>query len=285
MSERTQTKIERRLSELQELNRAKRGEKVTAEDVRHQLAASRSERRNDRVGRRHMVTAVLGFGLLVGAGVSAVATTSSVRSYEASAASLAQQILESQSNLRAIPASEPELASEYAETVQAQLEVATVKGEEVASLQQGFSEILSGQGASGSQDGVASSAGVAAAAHRQKLEPYFVDRSFLVEGSVAYAPLSLNPFGAEEIDPRFPWFVAPGSSDQRQESAGWRLASVQPAAANGVFEAIWLNREGSGDLLAWAKASYYSDTEQFGSLTVGTTTLGERAAALSTAGE
>jgi len=278
----TKESVQARFTELQEINRTKRDQKVTAADVERRLAERKAARGAQESRTGIIVSVCLGVALLAGAGVSAIATTSSTRAFEVETASLSQQIIAAESTLASIPAADQAAAADYSADLDAQLEVATAKGREVAELQQKFAEILVQDNNTQSEDGVASSAGMAAAEHRKLLAPYFVDRAFLVDGSTAYAPLSLNPFGEDQIDPRFPWFIAyqDGQVADPRYSA-WSLVSMQPTDTAGVFTATWFSRSPDDALNAWAKASYYSDTEQFGSLTVGMTTVGERAASRS----
>ncbi len=157
-------------------------------------------------------------------------------------------------------------------------------------MQQRFAQLAFDANDDRQDNGGASPAFLALVEHRKELAPYFVDRALIADDAEAYAPGSVLPYDENQIDPRFPWFLdytdtarttvaAPGAST-------WKLASMTATETSGVFEATWLNSSDRGDLYAWATASYYVDGGKFGSLRVGTTTIGTGSAtAIQTAGK
>ena len=290
----TKSDLDARFTAQQEKNRARRANKVTPEDVAKHFAERKANRgaRPAPGQRARVVSLGLGIALLIGSGAMAVATTSSTSTFEVETEANIQRIASATGDLATIPASDDVAAGEYAAELEAQIAAATAKGEEVAALQQEFSAILFKGNGETAANGGATPALIAAVEHRRLLAPYFVERSLFVEDAEAYAPGSILPFDDDEIDPRFPWYVgyAPGSQGAivlDPTTSSWELTSLVATVTPGVLEATWLNSStGTGDLLAWATASYYVDPGAFGSLTLGKTTLGERGdATIETAGE
>lgn len=279
----TRDEVVARFEEKQAENRAARGTKVTAEDVAAKLAARKAERAaSGRAGERaRTVSVALGVVLILGAGALAVSTAANTTSFQAKQAAGEEAIASAQSYLDALPASDQDSAGVYAAELEAQLDTARVKAEEVAALQQQFSEILVAGNTEDTSNGGASPAFLASVEHRKLLAPYFVDRAMIADDTLAYAPGSALPFDADQIDPRYPWFVAhekgkpgvvaPAGSNE------WTLRSVTPSTTPGVHDVTWLDTDtATGDLLAWATASYYAGSETFGALSVGRTTQGEQ---------
>lgn len=278
--------LDARFAALQEANRARRQSKVTGADIERRLEerkAERSQKPAQVVPGQRARTLSLGLGvvLLAASGVIAVATSAGTDSFNVAQHSNEQQIAVLQGELDRIPAADEQSAAEHSSALEEQIAQATAKGAQVAELQQGFATILAGGDTEGSGDGAPSTAEVDAAEHRKQLAPYFVDQSFPVEDVRAYAPGSTLPFGPEEIDPRFPWYVGYEADGQLKDptASQWELVSVIATDTPGVLDATWLNQSTGADaLFAWATASYYAEPEAFGNLVVGHTTLGERGA-------
>lgn len=282
----TKGDLDARFTALQEKNRERRQKKVTGEDIEGLLAERKEKRaqKGDRVSagqRARVVSLGLGIVLLAGSGVVAVSTSAGTDAFNLATHNNEQRIASLQGDLRALPAANEKSAAQYADELEKQIAAATLKGEKVADLQQEFARILSKGDTEGAGNGAPSKGLVGAAEHRKKLAPYFVDRAFPVDDIQAYAPGSVLPFEADEIDPRFPWFVGYESNGQLADpkASDWELVSVLATDTPGVLDVTWLDRgTKTGDLFAWASASYYVDPGAFGNLTVGRTTLGERGA-------
>lgn len=272
-----------RIEARQEQNRAARATKVTADDVRQRLEERRAQKRASGqapVGSgARKVSIGIGIALLVGVGATATITTSSTHEFSREHAEVQQQIAAARGELDAVPAATRTEAARYEADLSKQIADATQKGEKVAALQQEFQSILHDRTGAQPTNGAADPATQAAAEHRRTLAPYFVDRALIADDAEAYAPGSVLPFDDDQIDPRFPWFIATGSDQITVSPAStstWSLMSVVATQTPGVLEATWLDRSVDGDLFAWATASYYVDGGKFGSLKVGTTTLGSR---------
>jgi hypothetical protein len=281
----TREDLDSRITAQQEKNRARRETKVTPADIQARLDERRARRAERAVPGRlaRNVSLGLGIALLVGSGIVAVTTTASTQSFALETEVNEQRIASAKGDLDAIPAADDTAATEYAAELASQIAQATAKGEEVAALQQEFATILFRGNTQESVNGAPSSAFLDSVEHRRLLAPYFVERSLIADESDAYAPGSVLPFDDDEIDPRFPWHVGyqPGSNSLAVADPGaahWTLASVMATATPGVLDATWRDNNSTGELLAWATASYYVDPGAFGSLTVGQTTLGERGA-------
>lgn len=280
---RERTALEERISAKQAENRAARQAKITPEDVERRLAERRARRvakaeaRPAGRGARY-VSLGLGFAMLIGTGAIAVTTSNGTQSFSAQLAADESRIAGLEGDLAAVPASSKTGAATYTRDLTKQLAAARKKGDEVASLQQRFQEILVAANDERSNDGAATPAEKDAAEHRKALAPYFVDRALIVKDTAAYAPGSVLPFDDDEIDPRFPWHVsyrAGGTTANDPSMSRWALTSMIATDTPGVFAATWLDRRtADSDLLAWATASYYVSERKFGSVRLGETTLG-----------
>ena len=285
----TKEDLDARFVACQEKNRERRQTKLTGADVQRML----EERKTYRVKRkaessapdnRLVRTVSLGLGclLLLASGALAVTTTSSADTFGLARDTNQQQIELVEGELATIPAAGESAAAGYAADLEAEIATATDKGTEVARLQQEFATILFAGNSEVSQDGAAGPSLSAAVENRRLLAPFFVDQALLADDSEAYAPGSALPFEADEIDPRFPWYVgyepdSQGRTVMDPALSTWQLASVVASDTTGVLEATWLNSSpATGELLAWATASYYVQSGAFGSLSVGFTTIGER---------
>ena len=289
----TKDDLDAKFEALQARNRERREHKLTGEDVAQNWAQMKAARQAARDAARvpgqgaQRVSMGIGIALLVCSGVMSMSIANSGGRFEDATAYNTEQIAALRGELRELPGANEETAEQYAANLAEQLEVALTRAEEVATLQNGFAEILyEGNEAEGA-DGAPSTVFATAVEHRKELAPYFIDRALFVKEELAYAPGSVLPFAPDEIDPRFPWYVAyePGSQgtvvvDPAQ--SGWALASVTASNSQGVFDATWLNTDAAtGDLLAWATASYFVDPGAFGDLMVGRTTIGDRGTPLS----
>jgi hypothetical protein len=276
----TMEHLDARIAAQQEKVRARRASKVTPEDVARRLAERRERKAVKPSTRRagRVVPLVLGGALLAISGIVATATVSGTETFKITNQSLQQQIAAAQGDLDAQPAADQQSAAEYADQLKQQIAEAMAKAEKIATLQQEFAQILFKGNSEHTENGAPSAAFLESVQHRKLLAPYFVDRAFLVEDAVAYAPGSTLPFDSGKIDPRFPWFLAHPADDPVKlldpSGSTWTVASVVATKTPGVLEATWVDSNAAtGQLFSWATASYYSDEGKFGSLKVGTTTL------------
>lgn len=280
---RERTRLEQRIAARQDANRAARRAKITPADVERRLAERRAKRSSKGEpgpagGRVRAVSLGLGFAMLIGTGAIALATSNGTVAFSEHLQAAQDRIGRLQGDLAAVPASSKNAAATYEDQLSDQLATARKKADEVASLQQQFQSILVAANDEQSSGGEATEAEKKAAAHREALAPYFVDRALIVKDTAAYAPGSVLPFDDDEIDPRFAWHVAydgSGTTVSDPSTSRWALTSMVATDTPGVFEATWLDqRRGGGELLAWATASYYVSEGKFGSVRVGQTTLG-----------
>jgi hypothetical protein len=285
----TKADLDARFAARQEKNRERRQTKYTGEDVARLLEERRANRAQKKAessapGDRLVRAVSLGLGaaLLVGSGALAVTTTSGSDAFALASEANRQQIELVEGDLAAIPAAGESASAEYAAQLAAAIVDATAKGTEVARLQQDFATILFSGNTEVGSDGAAGPSLTAAVENRRLLAPYFVEQALLVDDAEAYAPGSAVPFEADQIDPRFAWYVGyePESQGRTVVTPGlatWGLASVIASDTTGVLEATWLNTSPTtGDLFAWATASFYVQSGAFGNLSVGFTTIGER---------
>lgn len=112
--------------------------------------------------------------------------------------------------------------------------------------------------------------------HRRALAQYWDPKSFVVEGSLAYAFTTTPYFDRDEIDPRFPWYVRyDGLKASDPQSYSWRVESVMPALdAPTTARVVWVSRDTSGTVLAWASATYSEATRTFNGLELVVTAAG-----------
>lgn len=261
----------------------KKKHKITAEELQQRADERAQQRAAKRPAgpRARAISIGLGVALLVGSGAVAVNMTSAQQSFESSVVSNAAKITELQEALakQAIP--DKASVDSFKEDLQKQIESATALGQSLAKDQQKFSEILFSGSKEDSGNGTVSKAFMESVEHRRDLAKYFVEDAFLVDDDEAYAPGSVLPFDADQIDPRFAWYVPSKMVDGKlvysdPSTCTWGLVSVTPTTTDGVLDATWLCQDGEGDLYAWASASWYKDSEKFGSVVVGTTTIGDR---------
>lgn len=269
----------------QEAQKRKAAHKVTSEELQRRMADRRRQKKEDESPSKlpTMIRTGLAVALLVGtAGVSASVVASNKAFDEAHDANQAQ-IVSLQADMKRLePATEK---ADQRPDLDQQLDEARDKAKRIGKLQDGFGELMyKASKEKLPSNGVPGDAFVASVQHRKELEPYFSRDTFLVKDKVAYSPGSADDFDMDGIDPRFPWFVRyePGTGQRKvskPDTYGWELISVVPAGEVSPDEAdaTWVARDAkTDDLLTWATSSYSFDTNEFGRLRVGTTTVGDR---------
>ncbi|ROR75969.1 hypothetical protein SAMN06295974_3696 [Plantibacter flavus] len=284
----TKADMDARFTARQERNRNARATKLTGEDLEARLKDRRSAKlpRPVNPGRRSKrISVMLGGVLLLGSAVVALSASASADEFRHATETTNAQIAAAQGDLRAMPTADDQGASNFTAQLDAQLGEAASKAEVVAALQQGFADILYRGNGETTANGAPSAAFLESVEHRRQLAPYFVAKALIADDALAYAPGSALPFGDGEIDPRFPWYtdVEPGSNGRiiaDPSTSSWSVAAVVSSGTPGVIEVTWLDtRTETGELLAWATASYYADSGAFGGLVTGQTTIGERGSA------
>ena len=278
-----------------EKQKAKAGQKVTAEDLDRKLAERKKRRETKRAqGRteqeeqrraRLVRTVAIGALLVVSGGF--------VLGIKASDTRATEQVEQNQSRVVQLEEQIKEVTpegtkEERQQELEAQLATAREEAGKVANLQNEFAAILyKGNDEKAPGDGSPSEAFIKSAEHRRELAPYFTESSWLVtDEDLAYGPGSAVPFDENtEIDPRFPWYVRyqaatyeKGSAPKYQDpdAYGWQVASVMPSSLDepGILEVTWQSTNKDGTLLAWATANYNVSTKKFHALRVGETSEG-----------
>jgi hypothetical protein len=147
------------------------------------------------------------------------------------------------------------------------------KAGEIAALQNEFQALLAAS-PEDTGNGAPSKGYMDAVEHRKTMAPFFAEGTYMLTDELAYSATSIFPLNATQIDPRLQWY-------ERQLDKGgysWDVVSVTGNASGDVSktDVTWLAQDDeTGDLLAWASASWSTDVEAFVSLTVGTTSLGD----------
>lgn len=292
MRELTKDDVVGRIDAYQQKQRAK--PKATAADMESKFDARRAQRKQQRAQRAEQnphrvgsyVRIGIGVALLVATGAMTLMTSNSEETFAQQSVANEQELGSVQGDLNEL---EPEMSmEERQEALDAQLSTAREQAEEVADLQQQFAEILyAGNNEETPGDGAPGESFIESAEHRKQLAPYFHENSWVVDGDLAYAPGSLDPFERDQMDPRFPWYIRYADEDRLEyadpETYQWEVVSVVPTSLDdaGVSDVTWMVTDEQGDLLAWATASYSDSDETFYGLRVGQTTIGDRFGAYS----
>lgn len=272
----TPEEVTARVEAWQQKRRRMSATKVTRDDIERKLEAKAEARQRSLEEKRTrrgfgLVSIGLSATLLAAAcGVTLVTLNSSATNNAQSEANQAQ-IISLKSELADMPVNAEDSPEEYEAMIVGQIEEASTKAWEVAELQHGFSKILLEGDTTSSGNGAPSPAALASVEHRRLLAPYFTKDALIADDADAYSPRSATPFEADEIDPRFPWYVG---------QSNWSVASVMPSSTNGIVDVTWVNQDASGDqLYAWAQARYQVSDGAFAKLSVGVTALGSADAA------
>lgn len=171
---------------------------------------------------------------------------------------------------------------------------ATVAAEKVAAAQQEYARLAYlASTQPGAGNGVPSSAALAMVAARRPAAQLWDPASLIVKGEAAYTFDTVEGYGADQIDPRFPWYVGYYDPEAKQKTSkrttGWTTELVMPvttdttakgaAARAGAtqqeqVDVLWVCRDGDGELLAWAEAIFSAKNGRFSDLNLVITTAG-----------
>lgn len=261
--------------------------KLTGEDVAARLAERRTQRDAARVSKtkrpmdklvRTLTASALGVGIIgLALGMNAAegrhsvdvaANVSKIASLEGALASL-------------VPADD----ADTAENLAGGLAAAQTRSDELAAAQQEFGVIAhAGNTDPGTNDGRPKQSVLKALEHRKALAGFFAPSSLALTDAQAYSFRTEALLGPGMIDPRLPWFtryepvVEKAGAQRASDPAGyaWKRASVTLSGTPGVMSVVWTNTDTkTGELLAWATARYWAETDTFQDLVVHKTSLGE----------
>lgn len=265
----------------QRMARPKRREKVTAQEMeqrfegwamaRREKAAERTPEQSAARLRRNPLA-----GMLLVIAVLVVFVGIEGNGYQAASAQAQSRLTELEADLAAAQASRDDEARTR-ELIELSEEVSTKAGE-VAEAQQGFAALERKAATSPSPDNGAPSKQMRAVAeHRRTLAPYFDDNSFVVEGEGAYQWSTAVTYEADEVDPRYAWYVRHDDTVPSPPSAStWRVEAAMPVVGQeGRAHVVWVCIDSdTGQVLAYASADYSAKDDTFSSLAVGVTALG-----------
>lgn len=278
-------------------SKIKSREKLTGEDLSARLAAkkaAREQKSGDQPKRDTAAKLRIGVGvfLLLATGVVAVAGSSASEGFTVQTKENDRVLATLSSDLAYVtPDVDPKAQSAK---LDAQLAEARAAGEKVTALQQEFGALMYGASREELPDnGAPGKLFLKSVEHRKELAPLFHPDTFILDNTEAYLPNSVEDFDPTEVDPRFPWFVMytlqPTLPDGKVDASkfqqvadpskySWRMASVIPSQAGDPSKAdvTWLAQDEAGDLLAWASSTYSYESKNFGQLSVGRTTIGDR---------
>ncbi|MFJ2662598.1 hypothetical protein [Arthrobacter koreensis] len=261
--------------------------KLSAEDVEARFAARRAKNRERKAGRTPEMRAKLvrrGAAAALGLGVVGLALVAgeSARLHAVEVAANESRIFSLHDALAALS---PEKGGEGPAELALALSAAQKRSDELAAAQQQFAVIShDGNDDPETGDGRPRSAVLKSLDHRKTLAPFFAPQALRLSDDQAYTFRTEDLLDPGAIDPRQPWYtryeaVAGGGSAQKAaDPAGyvWTTASVAPSGTPGVMAVVWTNADSrTGELLAWATAQYYAESDTFGNLSVHKTTRGE----------
>lgn len=239
----------------------------------HRRSARRQRSADQRRSRRQrivVVTLAVAFvSVAVGVGLSSSA-------HEQASASNAAQIKALEQALARDEDKDPSV------TAASMLELtddATAAATSVAQGQQAYAKLYVAMNAevdASQGNGAPGPAVEAMIAHRKSLAGAWSPTALIVDDQEAYTFTTVDYFGDDEIDPRFAWFVRyDGLHASDPSSYAWSVASVMPQIkAPTTARVVWVCRDSSGTVLAWANAIYDHDTTLFDELQLVVTSEG-----------
>lgn len=289
-----------RLDKFEAKQRANR-RRMTGDDVEEMIRERRAQRQLRRLEREERRSASpgpqrdvggsvrlgLGGALLVGAMGFGALAASSTDTTEARARANEESIAMLKGDIRGLESEtwDEADAADFEDQLERTVTEAWEKGGQVAEAQntyQGIFADINDEELSG--DGDESEVYAPVGEHRVELIDFFAESARVIEDEESYFPGADVFYGPGEIDVLAPWYTryADGGLTTYAEpsSNSWELVAVTPRGGSSrTVNVAWLNRDASsGDLLAWARATYSSDAGTFHSLYVGETTIGERPA-------
>ena len=234
-------------------------------------------------GRRRIVAAVLGAGILALVLVQGVTTSRDDReiaSNEERISALALQVRQA----TAVPVDD-----RGGERLATTAEAASTAGRAVATEQQAFADLYRRATTEpGPGDGSPNQAALDMVRHRQSLAPFFDPNTFIARDSEVSVWQNVAPYEeATQIDPRYAWYVRyDGVSASPATASTWTLETVTPVldtkrqlVAPDEVTVVWLCRDAqTGAVLAWARSRFLYDAAarrgSFGRLELNITTRG-----------
>lgn len=173
--------------------------------------------------------------------------------------------------------------ADFQEQLELSVEQAHEKGLQVAEAQNSYQELLADlDDAERPEFGEDDVDGVYAPINelRKELVDLFDESARIVENEDSYYPGGHTLYQPGEVDVLDAWYsrLNEGSGTYAEPSLNsWELASVTPRdGSSTTVQVAWLNRDSaSGDLLAWARATFNAETGMFHSVYVGETLIGE----------
>lgn len=236
------------------------------EDWREQRRDRRESRTHEEDTRRlrQCLCALMGAGILT----LTVASGVTGQSFSAAQSRKAERIAHLSAQVK--DAGAAPVDEDLAERMRQLSEAAAADARAVAEAQQGFADLhRQASTQPGPGNGAPNEATVQIAEHRRVLAPLFDADSYLVDEEEAYSWTSTTPFDpSSEIDPRFDWYVRyDGTQASSPDAYTWTVETVMPdldgqdaSGATNTAHVIWLCQEtGTGQVLAWANASYAFD--------------------------
>lgn len=286
-----------RLDDYQAKQRANR-RRLTGDDVQEMLRERRAERRrlkSEHKARRDTGQETrrdVGRTVRLGLGGALLVGVVGTGSFAVSSTDTAQARIEN--NERTITLLKGEIrtleedtwdeaeASALEEQLEQALEQARDKGEHIAQAQNTYQKLLADtNGTEPPGDGGANEAFAAVGEHREELLGLFDESARIIKDEESYHPGADTFYGPGEIDVLSPWYTRYSDENRgtyaKASLNSWETVAVALDDSSGSIHVSWLNRDtSSGDLLAWARATYDIGTEMFHSLYVGQTTIGDR---------
>lgn len=267
-----------------------RPEKVTGDDLEQRFASAasrvregvseRTPEQNSRLGRRVAVSVLL----LSALGLT-VTYSLSTQSYEKELATNAQQLIVLESDLDA--ALKPADTTTVSTDIAASEKALFAAGQKVATTQQRFAQLyFDAFKQPDAGNGVPNQAALDTVEHRKQMAPLFDPKSYVVPDEQAYTWSTIADTGTA-IDPRFEWFVRyDGANPSDPKTYRWELETSTPRLDSGTTAtAVWVCRDvaasdsadrATGEVLAWASATFDDETKTFSRLRLVMTAYGAK---------
>lgn len=232
------------------------GKKFTAESIEASFTkASKNRKESRESGNAGKVWKYIFTGVLVaGIGVSAVIWNNNNNNTANIMAANDVTIVGLEAELKDISLKGATVQS--ADDIQRQIHNASEKGGRIATLQNNFIDVML------MPDGQARDEAIES--EKNELRPFFAEA--LIEGS---------------FNPLTPWYIKwdPNVIPAKMAPSntyGWKFASAYPTDSMDKFTVIWINTENDSDkILAWAKGTYDSTSQEITAISVGKTTYGQ----------